>query len=54
MTEWIWTGSLMFFARVYNLRKDSHAQKEAQEFAEMLAKCVPEEFKHSWKVLTND
>lgn len=53
MTEWIWTGSLMFFARVYNQRSDSHAQLLAQEFAEQLANLIPEDFKHSWEALTN-
>ncbi len=52
MTEWIWSGSLMFFARVYKQRSDPHAQKEAQEFAALINKSIPEEYTHSWKALT--
>lgn len=52
MTEWIWSGSLMAFARIYNQRSDSHAQKEAQEFAEKLATVIPKCFEYSWKALT--
>lgn len=52
MTEWIWSGSLMAFARIYNQRSDSHAQKEAQEFAEKLVAVIPKGFEHSWKALT--
>lgn len=52
MTEWIWSGSLMFFARVYKQRSDPHAQKEAQEFAALINNSIPEEYTHSWKALT--
>ena len=51
MTEWIWTGSLAFFARVCKLRLDPHAQKETQEIAQMISNNVPQEFEHSWKTL---
>lgn len=51
MTEWWWTGSLMFFARVCKLRLDAHAQQETREIAEQLAANIPEEFEHSWKAL---
>lgn len=51
MTEWIWTGSLMFFARVCRQRLDGHAQKETSEIATMIAMSIPEEFQHSWKAL---
>jgi thymidylate synthase (FAD) len=40
ITEWVWTGNLMAFAHVYNLRIDSHAQVEAQEFAKELDKVI--------------
>lgn len=52
MTEWIWTGSLMFFARVCKLRLDSHAQAETQEVAQLINSLIPKEFEHSWKALT--
>lgn len=51
MTEWIWTGSLMFFARVVKLRKDSHAQNAAQELAVLIENNIPKEFTHSWSAL---
>ena len=52
MTEFVWTGSLMAFAHVYNLRKDSHAQKEAQDFATALDAIISPLFPVSWAELT--
>lgn len=54
MTEWIWTGSLMFFARVCKLRLDPHAQEETRQVAEQINKLIPDEFKHSWKALIDN
>ena len=51
MTEWIWSGSLMAFARVCKLRLDPHAQKETQEVAQQINDCVPDNFLYSWKAL---
>lgn len=51
MTTWIWTGSLMFFARVCKQRLDPHAQQETREVAQMINDTIPEDFKHSWKTL---
>lgn len=51
-TEWIWTGSLAFFARVYNQRADAHAQWESQQFAHAIGKIMGELFPVSWKALT--
>ena len=51
MTEWWWTGSLMFFARVCKQRLDPHAQAETREVAQMIADAIPHEFEHSWKAL---
>ena len=51
MTEWIWSGSLMAFARVCNLRLDSHAQQECRDVAQMINNNIPQEFSHSWKAL---
>lgn len=53
-TEWIWSGSLMAFARVCKLRLDPHAQLETRNIAEQINKLVPEEFKHSWQALLGD
>ena len=51
MTEWIWTGSLMAFARVCKQRLDAHAQQETQEVASFLAGYCENLFPHSWKAL---
>ena len=51
MTEWIWTGSLVFWARVCKLRLDrSHAQAETAEVAELIDKAIKDAglFQHSW------
>lgn len=52
MTHWIWTGSLYFWARVYNLRSDSHAQKDLEPFVKQLDEHMSKLFPISWKVLT--
>ena len=54
MTEWIWTGSLMAFARVCKQRLDPHAQQETQEVAQGIANIVEPLFPVSWKALMND
>jgi thymidylate synthase (FAD) len=36
MTEWVWSGSLMAFARVCKQRMDPHAQAECREVAEQI------------------
>lgn len=54
MTQYIWTGSLMAFAHVYNLRVDGHAQKEAQDFAIALDKVISPLFPVSWAALTGE
>ena len=51
MTEWIWSGSLYAFARVCNLRLDSHTQRETQEVAQQISDCMKELFPVSWEVL---
>lgn len=50
-TTWIWTGNLVFFARVCKLRLDPHAQKETRDVAEEIAKHMAELFPVSWKAL---
>lgn len=54
MTNWMWTGSLVAFSRVYKLRVDSHAQKEAQDIAKMIDKVVSPLYPVSWKALLNN
>lgn len=52
MTEWIWTGSLMFFHRVWALRTEAHAQTIAREFANELDKQILASlYATSWEVL---
>lgn len=51
MTNWIWTGSLVAFARVCKLRLDSHAQKEAQELAQLINDVVAPLYPVSWAAL---
>jgi thymidylate synthase (FAD) len=51
-TEFVWTGSLYAFARVYNLRIDSHSQWEIQKYAEVIEKLLQPLFPISWNALT--
>ena len=51
MTNWMWTGSLVAFARVVKLRTDSHAQKEAQVLASMIDEAIKDLYPVSWKAL---
>ena len=52
MTEWIWSGSLLAFARVCSLRLDLHTQKETQEVARMLDGFCRGYFPEAWDALT--
>ncbi len=51
MTTWIWTGSVMAFARVCSLRLDPHAQLESQQVAQGISNSCSEYFPVSWKEL---
>lgn len=51
MTNWMWTGSLVAFARVVKLRKDPNAQVEAQELAKLINDVVAPLYPVSWKAL---
>lgn len=51
MTEWIWSGSLMAFARVVKQRTDEHAQQETQEIAKQIKLIVESVFPESFKAL---
>lgn len=53
MTEWIWTGSLYAFARVCNLRLDSHTQKETRLVAEQISSHMDTLFPVSWSALVS-
>jgi thymidylate synthase (FAD) len=52
-TEFIETGSLAAYVRLCNLRMDSHAQREIQEYANAVATLVEPHFPHSWKAMMN-
>lgn len=51
MTEWYWTGSLMFFVRVCRERLAPGAQLETREVAEGIAEIVAPLFPVSWSAL---
>lgn len=51
-TSYIVTGSLAAWARAYNLRIDSHAQKEIQDLAKQWGALIEPHFPVSWKELT--
>lgn len=52
MTEWVWSGSLMAWARFYNQRTDTHAQKEIQELAQKAGEIIKPLFPVAWEALT--
>lgn len=52
MTSWVWTGNLMAFHHMYNLRADAHAQIEAQHFANMTADVIKPMFPIAWDALS--
>lgn len=52
MTEWVWSGSLMAWARFYNQRTDAHAQKEIQELAQKAGEIIKPLFPVAWEALT--
>lgn len=51
-TEWVWTGSIYAFARVYNQRTHATAQQETKEIAEMIGDVAMTHFPVSWDALT--
>ena len=53
MTEWFWTGSLYAWARMCQLRLDSHTQKETRDVAALVASSMESLFPVSWEYLMN-
>lgn len=51
MTEWYWTGSLFFFARVCRQRLSPHAQEETRQVAEQIAAQASAVAPVSWNAL---
>lgn len=52
-TEFIETGSLAAYARLYKLRTSPDAQREIQKYAHAIGELLEEKFPVSWKALTN-
>lgn len=50
-TEFIETGSLAGYARLYKLRSSPDAQREIKKYAEMIGDILAEKFPVSWKAL---
>ena len=50
-TEWYWSGTLMAFARVCNLRCKPDTQMETQIVAEQIDKLAMEKFPVSWSAM---
>lgn len=53
MTQWYWTGSLMAWAHLCNLRCKPDAQQECQEIGDMIDKEMSRLFPISWAALRN-
>lgn len=51
MTEFIETGSLAAYARIFNLRSDPHAQLEIQEYAYAISEHIEKIVPVSWSAL---
>ena len=52
-TEFIETGSLAAYARIFSLRAEKTAQREIQEYALAVGSLIEEVFPHSWQALTS-
>lgn len=53
-TEWIWSGTLVAFARICKLRLDPHAQSETSDVARLISPICAEHFPVSWAALIGD
>lgn len=51
ITEWYWTGSLYYFARVCKDRLSPLAQLETRKIAEQISECLQKQFPVSWNAL---
>ncbi len=50
-TEWYWSGTLMAFARVCNLRCAEDTQWETRQIANQIDEFGKDIFSYSWKEL---
>lgn len=53
-TEWVWSGSLVAFARICKLRLDPHAQSETSDVARLISPIAAKHFPVSWAALMAD
>jgi thymidylate synthase (FAD) len=53
MTDWIWTGSLYGWSRMYELRVDAHSQREVQHYAHLVGAICSRLFPLSWRALSS-
>lgn len=51
--NWIWTGSLAAWARVYKQRSDPHAQQEIRELSQEIDEVIRPLFPVSWSKLVD-
>lgn len=51
IVNWVWTGSLLSFSHLYNLRIKENAQVEARVFADKLDKVIAPLFPVAWESL---
>ena len=54
ITEWYWSGTLMAFARVCNLRSKPDSQKETQNVGWDIDRFARKLFPASWRALRNE
>lgn len=52
MVNWIWTGSLLAYARFYKLRSNPDTQKETRDLAELVGQHMARLYPVSWTSLT--
>ena len=52
-TEWHWTGSLLGWSRVWNLRVKPDAQEETREIVQLAGHIIRPLFPFSWDALTS-
>ena len=52
-TEWVWTGSLLGWSRVWGLRVKPDAQRETREIVEKIGPSMEGLFTVSWEALTS-
>lgn len=54
MVNWVWTGNLLSFSHLYNLRIKKNAQKEARDFAKLVDNIIKPLFPIAWESLKDE